>query len=105
MTQQQSSRDTVLDIDVQRLAQIYGQAALDAAGDKEAQSALVDEFGEVGELLQANPKLEALFGSELIGQDEKLALLDRLFGQTASTNLLNTLRVMARHGRLGAVRG
>jgi F-type H+-transporting ATPase subunit delta len=98
-------RETVFDVDTQRLATIYAKAALGAAGDDAARKTLVQDLNDiVTHVLDKHPRLELLFDSQLIGEDEKLELLDRLFGKSASPGLLNTLRVMAKHDRLGQLR-
>lgn len=101
----QKNRETVFDVDVERLADIYAKAGLDAAGDASAQESLADEMEAlVSDVLDAQPEFEDLCRSQLISKDEKIELLDRVFGQAASPQLLNLLKVMVRHGRLGAVR-
>ena len=55
-------------------------------------------------MLDRQPRVEELFDSELISKDDKLALLDRVFGGRASPTMLNVLKVLAKHGRLGMVR-
>ncbi|MAT69625.1 MAG: ATP synthase F1 subunit delta [Planctomycetaceae bacterium] len=97
--------DTVFDVDLERLAGIYAAAALDAAGDPAAQGGLVEELVSLrDDVLRNHPDLEELFRSELVSQDEKLAMIDRVFGGRASATLVNVLKVMAHHGRLGIVR-
>jgi len=106
MTEHANPRESVLSVDVQRLSRVYAEAALNAAGDADAQTALVEEFGNLErQVLDAHPRIEAILASALIPLDEKIALVERIFGGRASTTLLNALRVMARHGRLGFVRG
>lgn len=103
--QKKPRHETVMDVGVQRLGDIYAKAALGAAGDLSAQQSLVEELESlVAEALDPHPRLEEVFRSALIGEEEKLALLDRLFAETASEKLLNLLRVMTRHRRLGYIR-
>ena len=98
-------RDTVFDVDVEQLARVYAQAALDAAGDLAAQDALVAELrGLVEEVLDRFPALEQVFSSALVSQDEKAGVLDRVFGSRLSSTALSFLKVMASHGRLGLLR-
>lgn len=97
--------DTVFDVDLERLAGIYAKAALDAAGDLTAQGALIEELSSLrDDVLNSQPDLEELFRSELVSQDEKLELIENIFGSRASASLVNVLKVMAKHGRLGIVR-
>jgi len=98
-----SSRDTVFDVDIEKLARVYARAGLDAAGN-EAEG-LIDELKAiVTEVLDKFPQLEQMFGSALVSQDEKLGMLDRVFGGRLSTTALNFLKVLAKHDRLGIMR-
>jgi F-type H+-transporting ATPase subunit delta len=98
-------RDTVFDVSAERLARVYAEAALDAAGGPAEQDALMAELESVrDDVLDREPRLQELFASGLISKDEKLALLDRLFAGQLSTLTLNVLKVLAKHGRLGMIR-
>jgi len=101
----QPKHDHVFDVDAERLARVYAQAGLDAAGDLSAQESLAEELTSiVADVLEKHSEMEEIFRSELISKDEKLELLDRIFGGKASGSLLNLLKVMTKHGRLGMVR-
>lgn len=97
--------DTVFDVDVERLSSVYALAGLDAAGDVKQQTTLIEELQSlVVDVLEPHPQLEEVFRSALVSQDEKHALIDRLLGGKASDTLLNMLKVMNQHGRLGLLR-
>lgn len=99
------ARETVFDVDVEKLARVYAQAVLDAAGDSNAQAAVMEELKAlVSEVLDRFPKFEQLFASELISQDEKLEMIDRVFGGKLSDTALSFLKVMGDHSRLGLLR-
>jgi F-type H+-transporting ATPase subunit delta len=98
------SQDTVFDVDAERLARVYAEAGLDAAGGIAEQESLVEELESVADVLKQDPRLAQIIASELISKDEKIAMLDRLFGAKLSTATLNLLKVMARHKRLGLIR-
>jgi F-type H+-transporting ATPase subunit delta len=99
------THDTVFDVSVERLARVYAQAALDAAGDRAGQDALMAELETLrDEVLDRAPRVRELFASSLISRDEKLAMVDRMFSGRVSPTTLNVLRVLARHGRLGVLR-
>ena len=101
-----AKQETVFDVDSERLARVYAEAALDAAGDIAAQETMLGEFESVvEEVLKPEPRVEEMFASELISQDEKIGMLDRLFGGKLSPGTLNVLKVMARHKRLSLIRG
>ncbi len=101
----QSSQETVFDVDVEKLARVYAQAGLNAAGDPQAQQSLMDELNAVvTEVLNKFPNLEKLFGSVLVSDEDKQGILDRVFGNQLSAKSLDFLKVIARHGRLGVLR-
>jgi len=95
----------VFDIGVEKLAAVYAQAGLDAAGEASAQGKLVEELKAlVEEVLDRFPELEQIFSTALISDDDKDGILDRLFASQLSTLALNLLKVLAKHGRLGILR-
>jgi F-type H+-transporting ATPase subunit delta len=99
------THETVFDVGAERLARVYAEAALDAAGGRAEQDALMAEMESLRtDVLDRQPKLLELFASELVSEDEKLAVLDRVFSGRASKLLLNFLKVLNKHGRLGMVR-
>lgn len=101
----QQARERVFDVDVEKLARVYAQAVLNAAGNADAQTAVVDELQAlVSEVLDRFPDFEQILASELISQDEKLEMIDRVFGGSLSATALNFLKVMGDHSRLGLLR-
>ncbi len=97
--------DTVFDVSAEQLARVYAQAALDAAGGRAEQDALMAELESIrADVLDSEPRVAELFSSQLISSEEKSAILDRLFGGRVSTVTLNTLKVLNKHGRLGMIR-
>ena len=73
--------DTVFDVSAEQLATVYAKAALDAAGGPAEQDALMAELERLrDEVLDREPRVQELFASGLISKDEKLAMLDRVFG-------------------------
>jgi F-type H+-transporting ATPase subunit delta len=100
-----SVRETVFDVDVEKLARVYAQAGLDAADDPQAQQALIDELNTVvREVLSKFPNIEKVFSSALVSKDDKVGILDRVFANSLSVTALNFLKVIAKHGRLGELR-
>jgi len=98
-----TARETVFDVDTEKLARVYAQAALSAAGDEV--EGLIDELKSlVTEVLDKFPDLEQMFGSALVSQEEKLGILDRVFSGRLLATALNFLKVLANHDRLGIVR-
>jgi len=100
-----SKNETVLDVGAEMLSRVYAKAALNAAGDHDAQQRLVDELNAVvNEVLAKHPKLEKVFDSALVSQDEKHGILERVLGKNLSPSALNFLKVLTKHDRLGILR-
>ncbi len=104
-TSQQSTRETVFDVDVEKLARVYAQAGLNAAGDPSAQERFMEELNTiVSEVLTKFPALGRVFASALVSNEEKLGILDRVFDKNVSVTALNFMKIIAKHGRLGVLR-
>ena len=98
-------KDTVFDVDAERLARVYAVAGLNAAGSIPEQESVVEELeAVVRELLSVDKRIEEIFDSELIAAEEKIGMLDRILGSQVSAKTLNLLKVMARHKRLDLIR-
>jgi len=93
------------DLGSAQVGKLYAQAFLGATESAGQTDALLDEFDSViTDVLDKFPKLEAVLASAVVLPDEKTATLDRVFGGKASPLVLNFLKVVARHGRLDAIR-
>ena len=83
----------------QHLGQVYAKAILGAAG-KDA-GRIVEELESLAhDVLTKLPQLNAVFASPRVETPAKEAMLDKAFGGKMSPILLQSLKVMARHGRL-----
>jgi F-type H+-transporting ATPase subunit delta len=97
--------ETVFDVGVERLATVYAKAALDAAGKAAAQDELMAELEDLRDnVLKREPRVQEMFASRLISEDDKLAMIDRVFAGRVSPLLLNVLKVLNKHRRLGMLR-
>ncbi len=97
--------ETVFDVSAERLARVYAEAALNAAGDQAQQDALMEELEDLRDnVLKREPRVQELLASELISEDDKAAMLDRVFTGRVSPLLSNFLNVLNKHGRLGMLR-
>ncbi|NLS97058.1 MAG: ATP synthase F1 subunit delta [Planctomycetaceae bacterium] len=93
------------DVGVEQVAAIYAEAAFGAAESAGRTESMLEEFDSlIADVLDRHPKFETLLGSALIPHDEKTAILDRTLGPTASSLMLNFLKVVSRHGRLDCLR-
>lgn len=96
---------TVLDTGLQRLGSIYAKGLLGAterAGNTDAVLAELDSF--VDDVLTRLPSLEAALSSPRVPIEAKERLLDSVFKPGSSRELANFVKVLARRGRLNAVR-
>ena len=97
--------DTVMDVTEERIARVYAQAFFGVASKKPNATELVDEVSSlVSDVLDKFPSLEQTLGSALISHEEKERLLDRVFHGRTSVEVLNFLKVLSKHGRLGLLR-
>lgn len=97
--------DTVLDITEEQVARVYAQAFVAVAVKSPNLSGLVEEVSSlVSDLLDEFPDLEEVFRSALVAHERKEDLIDEVLGSRASAEVLNFLKVLARHGRLGLLR-
>ena len=98
-------QENVFDVDAERLARVYAEAGLNAAGGIADQESVVLELeAVVRDVLSVDQRIEEIFGSELIAAEDKVGMLDRILGKQASAKTLNLLKVMARHKRLSLIR-
>jgi F-type H+-transporting ATPase subunit delta len=98
-------RDTVMDVTQEQIARVYAVAFMGAAGKNGDAGPLVKELQSlVADVLDKFPRLEATLASALPRHEEKEMLLERIFTGRASNEVLNFLKVLSAHGRLGLLR-
>jgi F-type H+-transporting ATPase subunit delta len=96
---------TVLDPSAMRVAGVYGKAflgATEAAGQTEALVAELDSL--VVDVLDQLPNLDTVLSSAMVAHADKVRLIDQALGGRASPVLVNLLKVVSAHGRLGILR-
>ncbi|HLA84970.1 MAG TPA: ATP synthase F1 subunit delta [Thermoguttaceae bacterium] len=96
-----------MEADVGRLhiGAVYAEAFLAAAQAAGATDAMVDTFDAVvADVLDPFPEFERVLASILISHEEKIALLDRVFGPRVPPLFLNFLKVVSRHDRMDCLR-
>lgn len=94
---------TALDSDEQQIGALYAKALLGAAGDNVDE--IIAQFeGVVKECLDRFPSLEKALASPRIGQDDKEAMLDRIFRDKLDKSLLNFFKILCRRGRVSSLR-
>jgi F-type H+-transporting ATPase subunit delta len=103
-TNDRLKHDTVMDVTEEQVARVYAKAFLGATAGKDVDG-VVDELSSVvNDVLDQFPKLEQTLESSLVSQEQKEQLLGRIFGGKATADVLNFLKVLSRHGRLGLLR-
>lgn len=96
---------TVFDITSQQVAGTYAKAFVDAATTAHKIDAQVAELNSMlDDVLAQNPEFETLLGSSFVKHEEKIEILDRVFGGQASPEMLAFLKVTSAHGRLNSLR-
>ncbi len=97
---------TVMDVSEQRLAKVYAEALLEAAGQQGRTQEVLEEYESlVRDVFAADARLEATFTSAAIGRGPKGELIRKVFEGRASDILLHFLLVLNDHDRLELLRG
>jgi F-type H+-transporting ATPase subunit delta len=97
--------ETVMDVTEEQIARVYAQAFLAIASKTPDTAGLVEEVNSlVTDVLDRFPNLAQTLHSALIPHDEKMRMLDRVFGGRISTEVMNFLKVLSKHGRLALIR-
>jgi F-type H+-transporting ATPase subunit delta len=103
--QEQPESELWADAAVEHIAAVYARALLGAAERAGQTAAVMEQFDSLlADVLDKFPRLDAVLVSWLVPQEERLKILDRVFGATMSRMLLNFLKVLTRHGRLDVLR-
>jgi F-type H+-transporting ATPase subunit delta len=104
-TPEQGSLRQAHDVTVEKIARVYAEAVLGAAEKAGVSALLVDELDElVTGVLDRFPKMESLLATELVSEEQKRAIIDRVFSGRISKTTLGLLQILAQHGRLGILR-
>jgi F-type H+-transporting ATPase subunit delta len=97
--------ETVMDVTGDEVARGYAVAFWNVAAKSSNAGSLVEELSSfTTDVLDKYPALDESLRSAIVRHEQKAAMLDRLFSQRLSVELLTFLKVMSRHGRLGLVR-
>lgn len=96
--------ETVLDTGAEQLGKTYARALIGAASKAGVADEVIEQLGQlVDEYLDSSTPLSAAFRSPRIDEDEKLRVIDKIFGEEFHPVLIKFLKVMAHRGRLGYV--
>ena len=92
------------DIGKQQVAAVYAKALIGAAEKANTTADVIEELDSlVDDVLVKFPDFEATLGSSRLSAEEKIGLIDRVFGQ-ASEQVRTFLKVLANHDRLDCIR-
>ncbi|MEO8499247.1 MAG: ATP synthase F1 subunit delta, partial [Planctomycetota bacterium] len=95
----------VFDTGQQYLGSVYAKALLGAAEKVGNAEAVLDELNSfIDDVLAKVPNLDSTLGSPRVAVETKTAMLDKALGGKVSGELLNFLKVVARHGRFDCIR-
>jgi F-type H+-transporting ATPase subunit delta len=98
------AKSTAVNVGELQVATVYAKAILGAAEKTGQADAAVAELNAVAAALEQFPAFENVLASALIDYEEKFQVLDRVFGKKVSPLVLDSLKVLARRGRLNIVR-
>lgn len=105
MSKVTKGHETVLDVRQEQLARIYGRAFVAAANAAGKGAELVEELDSlVTDVLDRHPAFDKALTGDALSEDEATDLIDRVLKGRASDQVVNLLKVMAHHRRLGALR-
>ena len=96
-----SAVETDFDDESMHVGQVYAKALLAAAQAEGKVDLVVDQLDSlVNDVLAKQPALLAIFANPKLAIDDKLGMIDRIFGRSMDPILLKTLKVIARRRRL-----
>jgi F-type H+-transporting ATPase subunit delta len=100
-----SAAGTVFDDETPEVTGSYSEALINAAEKAGKTEAVLDELdGIVADVLVAHPKFADLLGSPTVSAQDKDRILTDAFEGRALPTVVQFLRVLNRHGRLGSLR-
>jgi F-type H+-transporting ATPase subunit delta len=88
----------------QEIAAIYAKALLASTEAAGKTAKIVEEVAQIVGWLAGEPRFEQVLASELLGDDEKQGIIDRVFAPRYDVTLVDFLRVLSRRDRLGLLR-
>ena len=105
MSEQVSQIATVFDSEGQHVGEVYAKALLQAAAPANKVDLVVDQLDSlVRDVLDKNTKFETVLGNPKLAIEEKISLIDRVFGKSMDVTVLNFLKVLCRRDRLQFIR-
>ena len=90
---------------IQAIGTIYAQALINEAQKQNALEEITEDVRGIGELLSTNDTFRAFTQALAIGEDERLASLEKIFSGRIHALTLNVLKALARRDRLMFLQG
>jgi F-type H+-transporting ATPase subunit delta len=98
------SKDAGLDPGRQRIGTVYAKALLGAAEKAGQTDAVLEELASLVAVLNELPDFDEALRTPRISYEDKVRMLDSVFGRRMSSLTLNFIKVVAQHERLDCVR-
>ena len=93
------------DVGSQRVAKVYAEALLNAAGKRGEADSVLDELGSlVDGVFKTDPQLETFLCGAAVSRTPKAAVLQKAFENRTSEVFFNFLMVLNNHERLDLLR-
>jgi F-type H+-transporting ATPase subunit delta len=96
--------DHDVDVGAYRVGMVYGKALLAASETAGNTDEVLNELDQLIDMLVKHVKIDEAMASGLIANDDKVVMVDRVFGGRVTPTFLNFLKVVAAHGRGGFLR-
>ena len=93
--------DQDVDVGAYRVGMVYGKALLAATEKAGNTDEVVAELDQLIDMLVKYRKIDEAMASGMISNDDKVAMVERVFAGKVSPTFLNFLKVVAAHGRGG----
>lgn len=96
---------TVFDSEQQHIGEVYAKALLNAAKAENKIDKVVDELDSlVRDVFGSQPAFELVLANPKMPVEDKMSLIDRVFGKSMDSTLVKFLKVLCRRQRMNSVR-
>lgn len=81
------------------VSKVYGDALFETAMEKDRTDVLYEEIGSLVPVLEGNPELMALLNNPRIVKEEKVSIIQQVFGGRVEEELMGFLTIVVEKGR------
>ncbi len=100
-----SSDKQTFDLSRQRIGSVYAKALLGAADEAGQTDVVLDEFGSlIHDVIDQRDDLRHAIAGSILSEEERIAVLDKAFGDKMNSVLLTFLKVVTQHERQDCLR-